>query len=92
MPLSQDGLAVEIESGTQIVPHDGDTPLPLSEDNDTGLVRFVMIVATKDMIDRIAQTLSIGLAIAPDQLRDVIDVVMHEHASFVVHRADAMII
>jgi hypothetical protein len=92
LPLRHDGLATEIERGTQIVPRGGDAPLPLSEDSDTGLVRFVMIVAAKEMIDRIAHALSVGLAIAPDQLRGVIDVVMHEHASFVVHRADAMII
>ncbi len=92
LPLRHAGLATEIERGTQIVPRDGDAPLPLSEDSDTGLVRFVMIVAAKEMIDRIAQTLSIGLAIAPDQLRDVIDALTQGDVSFAVHCVDAMII
>lgn len=92
LPLRHAGLATEIERGTQIVPRDGDAPLPLSEDSDTGLVRFVMIVAAKEMIDRIAQTLSIGLAIAPDQLRDVIDALTQGDVSFAVHCVDAVII
>lgn len=92
LPLRQGGSVVEIERGTQIVPRDGDAPLPLSEDNDTGLVRFVMIVAANEMIDMVAKSLSVGHAIAPDQLSDVIDALMQGDAAFAVHRVDAMIV
>lgn len=90
LPLHDDGLVTEVERGTQIVPRDRDTPLPLSEDSDTGLVRFVMIVATIEVINMMAQALSIGVPIAPDQLRDMIDAVT-EDSAFVVHRVDALI-
>jgi hypothetical protein len=91
LPLRHDGLVTEIERGTQILPRDGDTPLPLSEDSDTGLVRFVMIVATLEAIALAVQKLSIGLAIAPDQSRDVIDALTQGDVSFTVHCVDAMI-
>jgi hypothetical protein len=92
LPLRQDGLAVEIERGTQIVPRDGDTPLPLSEDSDTGLVRFVMIVAANEMIDMMAKSLAVGHATASDQLSDVIDALTQGDSDFAVHRADTMIV
>ena len=91
LPLQHDGLATEIERGTQIMPRDGDMPMPLSEDSDTGLYRFVMIIAAADVIAGAAQTLSIGLAIASDQLSDVIDALTQGDISFAVHCCDAMI-
>ena len=92
LPLRQDALEVEVEHGTQIVPRDGDMPMPLSEDSDTGLYRFVMIVGATDLILEAGQSLSIELAIAPDQLRDVIDAVTQGVPDFAVHRVDAMIV
>lgn len=92
LPLQHNRLVTEIERGTQIVPRDGDTPLPLSEESDTGLVRFVMIVAANEMIDMVAKSLSVGHAIAPDQLSDVINSVTKGVPDFAVHRADTMIV
>jgi hypothetical protein len=91
LPLRQAALEVEVARGTQIVPRDGDMPMPLSEDSDTGLYRFVMIIGAAHVIARAAQTLSIGLAIASDQLSDVIDALTQGDISFAVHCCDAMI-
>lgn len=71
-PLSlheQDMVAV-IEATVTWLPQStiADTPLPLSEDTDTGIVEFVVIVTDDDTVRAIASSLTLGTRLQSEQL------------------------
>lgn len=69
LPLSDQKITIPVEASDQFLPRtaSGDV-LPLSEEDDTGSIEFVVIVSTQPWLDTFAQALALGQPIDVESL------------------------